>query len=144
MRPDHAGGAGNEDAGAVHESTQPRPALVEGCTHLEIMRPPSPSGSPSETAGISSSGASNRSCLRTSPISSSSICDNASDDGTIETLEDYARADRRVRLSVNQVNIGSHENMNRVLEAVPRHVLSLDQRRRLAGAEVPFHVCART
>ena len=45
------------------------------------------------------------------------VCDNASDDGTIEMLDDYARADRRIRLSVNQVNIGSHENMRRVLEA---------------------------
>jgi glycosyltransferase involved in cell wall biosynthesis len=45
------------------------------------------------------------------------ICDNASDDGTIETVEEYARMDRRVRLSVNPSNIGSHENMNRVLAA---------------------------
>lgn len=45
------------------------------------------------------------------------ICDNASDDGTIETVEEYARMDRRVRLSVNPFNIGSHENMNRVLAA---------------------------
>ena len=45
------------------------------------------------------------------------ICDNASDDGTIGTLEDYAHADRRIRLSVNQVNIGLHENMRRVLES---------------------------
>jgi glycosyltransferase involved in cell wall biosynthesis len=45
------------------------------------------------------------------------VCDNASDDGTIEMLDDYARADRRIRLSANQVNIGSHENMKRVLEA---------------------------
>ena len=45
------------------------------------------------------------------------ICDNASDDGTIGMLDDYARADRRIRLSANQVNIGSHENMRRVLEA---------------------------
>jgi glycosyltransferase involved in cell wall biosynthesis len=45
------------------------------------------------------------------------ICDNASDDGTIETLGEYARMDRRVRLSVNPSNIGSHENMNRVLAA---------------------------
>ena len=45
------------------------------------------------------------------------VCDNVSDDGTIETLEDYARADKRIRLSVNQVNIGIHENMRRVLEA---------------------------
>lgn len=45
------------------------------------------------------------------------VCDNASDDGTIEMLDDYARADSRIRLSANQVNIGSHENMRRVLEA---------------------------
>ena len=44
------------------------------------------------------------------------VCDNASDDGTIETLEEYARADRRIRLNVNPVNIGSHENMRRVLD----------------------------
>ena len=45
------------------------------------------------------------------------ISDNASDDETIDTVESYARMDRRVRLSVNPVNIGSHENMNRVLAA---------------------------
>jgi glycosyltransferase involved in cell wall biosynthesis len=45
------------------------------------------------------------------------ICDNASDDGTIEMLDGYARADRRIRLSANQVDIGSHENMRRVLGA---------------------------
>jgi glycosyltransferase involved in cell wall biosynthesis len=45
------------------------------------------------------------------------ICDNASDDGTIETLEEYARADGRISVSVNEVNIGSHENMRRVLDA---------------------------
>jgi glycosyltransferase involved in cell wall biosynthesis len=44
------------------------------------------------------------------------ISDNASDDETIETLEGYARADRRVRTNVNQVNIGSHENMRRALD----------------------------
>jgi glycosyltransferase involved in cell wall biosynthesis len=45
------------------------------------------------------------------------ISDNASDDGTIGMLEGYARADRRLRLNVNQVNIGLHENMRRVLES---------------------------
>jgi glycosyltransferase involved in cell wall biosynthesis len=45
------------------------------------------------------------------------ICDNASDDGTLGMLEDYARADSRIALSANQANIGSHENMLRVLEA---------------------------
>jgi Glycosyl transferase family 2 len=44
------------------------------------------------------------------------ICDNASDDDTVDTLQEYARADRRVAVTVNPVNIGSHENMNRVLE----------------------------
>ena len=44
------------------------------------------------------------------------ICDNASDDGTIGALEDYARADPRIRLSVNPANIGSNENMKRVLD----------------------------
>jgi glycosyltransferase involved in cell wall biosynthesis len=45
------------------------------------------------------------------------VSDNASDDGTVETVEEYARADRRVKLSVNPVDIGSHENMNGVLAA---------------------------
>jgi glycosyltransferase involved in cell wall biosynthesis len=44
------------------------------------------------------------------------VCDNDSDDGTIRILEDYARADPRIRLSANSVNIGSQENMRRVLE----------------------------
>ena len=44
------------------------------------------------------------------------ISDNASDDGTFGLLEEYARADRRIRPSVNKVNIGLHENMERVLE----------------------------
>jgi glycosyltransferase involved in cell wall biosynthesis len=44
------------------------------------------------------------------------ICDNASDDDTVDTLEEYAQEDRRVTVAVNAVNIGSHENMNRVLE----------------------------
>jgi glycosyltransferase involved in cell wall biosynthesis len=44
------------------------------------------------------------------------ICDNVSDDGTIAMLEEYARADRRVRFGVNPVNIGSHENMRRVFD----------------------------
>ena len=44
------------------------------------------------------------------------ISDNASDDGTTDLLEEYARADPRIRVSVNEVNIGVHENMDRVLE----------------------------
>jgi glycosyltransferase involved in cell wall biosynthesis len=43
------------------------------------------------------------------------VCDNVSDDDTVETVAGYARTDKRIRLSVNPVNIGSHENMNRVL-----------------------------
>jgi len=43
------------------------------------------------------------------------ICDNASDDDTVDTLQEYARQDRRVTVAANPVNIGSHENMNRVL-----------------------------
>ena len=43
------------------------------------------------------------------------ISDNVSDDGTIGLLQDYARADRRIKLSASKTNIGSHENMNRVL-----------------------------
>jgi glycosyltransferase involved in cell wall biosynthesis len=45
------------------------------------------------------------------------VCDNASDDGTITILEHYARADRRLRFSVNPANIGLHENMRRVLDS---------------------------
>jgi glycosyltransferase involved in cell wall biosynthesis len=45
------------------------------------------------------------------------VCDNASDDETVATLEEYARADRRVKVAVNPVNIGLHENMNRVLQS---------------------------
>jgi glycosyltransferase involved in cell wall biosynthesis len=44
------------------------------------------------------------------------ISDNASDDGTRRLLEEYARADRRIRPMANEINIGSHENMNRVLD----------------------------
>jgi glycosyltransferase involved in cell wall biosynthesis len=44
------------------------------------------------------------------------ICDNASDDGTVEILREYEREDRRVSVAVNPVNIGSHENMNRVFD----------------------------
>ena len=44
------------------------------------------------------------------------VCDNASDDGTTGKLEEYARADRRLRLTVNQVNVGSHDNMRYVLD----------------------------
>jgi glycosyltransferase involved in cell wall biosynthesis len=45
------------------------------------------------------------------------VSDNASDDGTVEIVESYVRMDRRVRLSVNPVNVGSHENMNLALAA---------------------------
>jgi glycosyltransferase involved in cell wall biosynthesis len=44
------------------------------------------------------------------------ICDNVSDDGTVALLEDYARSDARVALHLNEVNIGSQENMTRTLE----------------------------
>jgi glycosyltransferase involved in cell wall biosynthesis len=44
------------------------------------------------------------------------IRDNVSDDGTIALLEDYARSDPRITLSVNEVNVGSHENMRLVLK----------------------------
>ena len=44
------------------------------------------------------------------------VSDNASDDETVETVEEYARADRRIRLGVHPANIGSHENMASVLE----------------------------
>lgn len=44
------------------------------------------------------------------------ISDNVSDDGTVELLEKYAQADRRIRINVNPTNIGSHENMRRTLD----------------------------
>jgi hypothetical protein len=44
------------------------------------------------------------------------ICDNVSDDGTIDLLQHYARTDRRIRFTANPVNIGIHENMRRVLD----------------------------
>ena len=44
------------------------------------------------------------------------ISDNVSDDGTIEILEKYAQADPRIRVNVNETNIGSHENMRRTLD----------------------------
>jgi glycosyltransferase involved in cell wall biosynthesis len=44
------------------------------------------------------------------------ISDNCSDDGTRELLHEYARADRRVRVNLNEVNVGLHANFNRVLE----------------------------
>jgi hypothetical protein len=44
------------------------------------------------------------------------IRNNASEDDTVNTLDEYAREDRRVSVVVNPVSIGSYENMNRVLE----------------------------
>jgi glycosyltransferase involved in cell wall biosynthesis len=44
------------------------------------------------------------------------ICDNASDDGTITLLEDYARTDPRIVLRVNEQNVGVHANLKRTLE----------------------------
>jgi glycosyltransferase involved in cell wall biosynthesis len=44
------------------------------------------------------------------------VRDNASGDGTIAVLEGYARSDPRITLSVNEVNVGSHENMRLVLK----------------------------
>ena len=45
------------------------------------------------------------------------ISDNASNDGTRNLLDEFARADSRVRVEVNTVNIGLHEHVNRVLES---------------------------
>jgi glycosyltransferase involved in cell wall biosynthesis len=45
------------------------------------------------------------------------VSDNASDDETVQTVARYARVDPRVKLSANPVDVGSHENMNRVLAA---------------------------
>lgn len=43
------------------------------------------------------------------------ISDNASDAKDVEALMAFARADRRINLSINPSNIGLHQNMNRVL-----------------------------
>ena len=56
------------------------------------------------------------------------ICDNASDDATVDTLEEYAREDRRVTVAVNAVNIGSAREHEPRPRAVARHPVSLDQR----------------
>ena len=39
------------------------------------------------------------------------VCDNVSDDGTVDILKRYADSDARIKLHLNPVNIGSHENM---------------------------------
>ena len=44
------------------------------------------------------------------------VCDNASDDETVTILQRIAADDSRLRLIVNETNIGSHENMNSALE----------------------------
>lgn len=44
------------------------------------------------------------------------ICDNASDDGTVAVIEGYSRTDPRISLTINDVNIGLHANVKRVLE----------------------------
>jgi len=44
------------------------------------------------------------------------VSDNSSDDGTTEIVQGIARIDGRVRVSVNPVNVGSHENMNLAFE----------------------------
>ena len=44
------------------------------------------------------------------------VCDNASDDGTLETLEQFARADPRLKVRANPVNVGAHDNMRQALD----------------------------
>jgi glycosyltransferase involved in cell wall biosynthesis len=44
------------------------------------------------------------------------VCDNVSDDGTVSVVQGYARTDPRIRLSVNETNVGSQANMNRVFD----------------------------
>jgi glycosyltransferase involved in cell wall biosynthesis len=44
------------------------------------------------------------------------VSDNASDDGSPGRLPEYALADPRIKLSVNPTNLGSHDNMRRVLD----------------------------
>ena len=43
------------------------------------------------------------------------ICDNQSTDRTVEILEEYAEKDDRIRLEINEVNVGLVGNFNRVL-----------------------------
>ena len=43
------------------------------------------------------------------------VCDNASTDGTRKILEKYAARDSRVRLFLNEENIGQIENCNLVV-----------------------------
>ena len=44
------------------------------------------------------------------------VSDNASDDETTEVVRRYARADRRIKIHVNEENLGLHANVNRVLQ----------------------------
>ncbi len=96
-------------AGSARKADLGRPSRAEA---RERVRPPrcsgkcrsqpdpdhrcSRSGSRCETAAGWLSDASSRCSRRASPISSWSICDNASDDGTVAAVEGYVRADSRV------------------------------------------------
>ena len=44
------------------------------------------------------------------------VCDNVSDDGTTRSSRNTRVPTARLRLIVNQVNIGSHDNMRRALD----------------------------
>ena len=44
------------------------------------------------------------------------VCDNASDDQTVSIVEQLAGSDPRVRLHVNESNVGSQANMNRAFD----------------------------
>ena len=72
------------------------------------------------------------------------ICDNVSEGGTITMLENYARSDPRIVLSVNEVNIGSHGSMRRVLDLSRgtffRWISADDWREPVASR----HACARS
>ncbi len=44
------------------------------------------------------------------------ICDNASTDGTRAILDEYRAEDPRIRIFLNEENIGQIENVNRVFQ----------------------------
>jgi cellulose synthase/poly-beta-1,6-N-acetylglucosamine synthase-like glycosyltransferase len=88
------------------ERTDPSQPLASKCRDLDKTRPQSPSVSPCngrDTVGRCIESVLSQDFADLELI----ISDNASDDETIDTLESYARMDRRVRLSVNPVNIGA-------------------------------------
>jgi glycosyltransferase involved in cell wall biosynthesis len=44
------------------------------------------------------------------------VCDDRSTDGTVDIIHDYARRDDRIRVSINEQNLGDYGNRRRVAE----------------------------